>query len=157
MYNITIQYLYILEMIITIISLVNTHHYMFSFINVSYSMRSFQIYSTVILFTRVTILYISTLWLTYFITGSLYILSPFTHFAQPTNLFFVYMSLFSFYLQMPLVSEITRYLSLSVWLISHGIISPRSIHLVANCKISFVLWVTVHCVYSSFLYLLFCW
>ena len=95
--------------------------------------------------------------LTYFITRSLYILSHFTHFAQLTNLFFVYMSLFSFYLQMPLVSEITWYLSLSVWLISHGIISSRSIHLVANCKISFFLWVIVHCVYSSFLYLLFCW
>ena len=41
--------------------------------------------------------------------------------------------------QIPHMREIIQYLSFSVWLISLSIMPSRSIHVVANCKISFSL------------------
>ena len=48
----------------------------------SYSLSSFQIYNTVLL-TIVTLLYITSQDLTYFITGSLYLFTPFTRLTHP--------------------------------------------------------------------------
>ena len=45
-----------------------------------YSLNNFQIRNTVLL-TLVTMLHIISPWLTYFTTGSLYLLTPFTHFT----------------------------------------------------------------------------
>ena len=62
------------------------------------------------------------------------------------SLFSVFMSLFLFclliyiVLQIPHISKISWYLSLSDWLISLSIIPSRSIHAAANGKISFLLW-----------------
>ena len=68
---------------ISTISLVNIHHhtYLQSFSCEDfkiYSFRNFQIYNTV-LFTAVTRLYITSLELTCCKTGSLYLLTTFTH------------------------------------------------------------------------------
>ena len=79
----------------------------------TYSLSNYQICSSVLLST-VSMLYITSPGLIYFITGSLYLLSPFTHFAHPprprplaiTSLFTVSVSLvsvclfFRFYIQM---------------------------------------------------------
>ena len=55
---------------------------------------------------------------------------------QSINLFSVSMSFGVFFL-FHIKSEITQYLSFSVWLISLSITSSRSIYVVANGKISF--------------------
>ena len=47
-----------------------------------YSVRKFQIYDTVLV-TVIIMLYVTFPGLTYFIPGSLYLLSPFTPFAHP--------------------------------------------------------------------------
>ena len=49
-----------------------------------YSLGNFQIYSTVLL-TIVTMLYITSPGHTYFITGSSYFLTTFTHFAHASG------------------------------------------------------------------------
>ena len=49
-----------------------------------YSLSNFQIHNTV-LFAIVSMLYMTSLWLIYFITGSLYLLASFTHFAHPSH------------------------------------------------------------------------
>ena len=84
-----------------------------------YSFSNFQIYYTASL-TVVNMLYIT---FTEFInpeTGSLYLLTTFTHFSHPhlspvasTNLFFVSMSSFCFF-KIPHISEIIRYLHFSI-------------------------------------------
>ena len=48
-----------------------------------YSLSNFQIFKTVLL-TMVTVECITSPGLTYFITGSLYLLTPFTRFARPS-------------------------------------------------------------------------
>ena len=78
------------------ISLVNNHYHIVKFF---FKMRTFKIYSlsnfqiyNMVLLTIVTMLYITSPKIVYLITGSLYFLSPFTHFVPPlatTNLFFV--------------------------------------------------------------------
>ena len=73
---------------LTTMSLVYIHHH--SSYNSFLMMRPFKIYSlsnfqkhTRLLLTIVSILYITSWWLIYFITGSLYLLTPFTHFTTP--------------------------------------------------------------------------
>ena len=68
---------------------VNVHHhrdlYLFLLVIRTFtidSLSNFQMYSTVLLIT-VTMLYIASPWFTYFITGSFYILTCFTHFVHP--------------------------------------------------------------------------
>ena len=67
----------------------------------AYSLSNFEIRNTVLL-TMVSTMYITSPWLIYFIPGSLYLLTPFSHSPHPipppplatTNLFFVSMSFF---------------------------------------------------------------
>ena len=75
---------------ITQINLVNVHHHTWLHNFFPLVMRKFKIYSlsdfqicNTILLTMVAMLYITSPWLTYFITGSLYLLTPFTHFSHP--------------------------------------------------------------------------
>ena len=65
-----------------------------------FTLRNFKTHNIVLL-TIVTMLYFTSPWLIYFITGILYLLPPFTHFTHPpplsplttTNLFSLSMSL----------------------------------------------------------------
>ena len=94
-------------------------------------------------------------WLIYFVTESLYLLGSLTYFSPPltpfplatTCFFSVSITLFLFgyvfliflfvlFFKIPHISEIMHYLCFSVWLISLYIIPSRSIHVVANGKIS---------------------
>ena len=74
---------------ITTVSLVNIHHhtdlYLFLLVIRTFNidcLSNFQMCSTVLLIT-VTMLYIAPPWFTYFIIGSFYILTCFTHFVHP--------------------------------------------------------------------------
>ena len=105
-----------------------------------YSLSNFQACNTVLL-TIVTMLYITSPGLTY--NRNLYLFIPFTLFSHPHLLpsvslqsvlcIYEFWGFFLFHIK----SEITQYLSFSVWLISLIIASSRSIHVVANGKISF--------------------
>ena len=96
-------------------------------------------------------LYITSPWLTYFIAGSLYLSTPFTHFTLPlrpipakplatTNLFSVSMSWYLAFLflfsYISNIGEIIWYLSFSVWF---SIKPSRSIHVVTRFQF-FFLW-----------------
>ena len=104
----------------------------------------------------------------YFITGNLYLLIPFTYFTQLPNPFAcgnhsfflcIYKrksTLFSLYLLFVLFVHLFSVLDFTykwiqyffVWLMSLSIIPSRSIHIVANGKLSFFLWLWLfHCVY----------
>ena len=67
MYDITIWYFYILR---------NDHHD-----KSSYHLSPYKVMT--ILLTIFSMLYISSLWLIYFVTGSLYLLIPITYFTSP--------------------------------------------------------------------------
>ena len=88
-----------------------------------YSFSNFQIYNTVLL-AIVTMPYITSPGLTYFITGSLYLLTPFSHFMHPyprlwqPQICSVYLWFQVFYFLVPHIDETYSYLSFSVWLIS---------------------------------------
>ena len=105
--------------------------------------------------------YITSPWLIYFLTRSLYLLIPFIHFAnsspstsgnhQPVLCIcdFCFLCLFCFCLfvclfsYIPCIGDITRCLSFSAWLISLLTMPPVSIHVVTNSKIScfFHVWI----------------
>ena len=74
--------------------------------------------------------------------------------------FFSYYShQFVAYFQIPHISDIIQYLSFSVWLISLNIKASRSIHVVANDKISSFLWLRsiplyMYATFSLFIHLL---
>ena len=89
----------------------------------------------------------------YFITGSLYLLIPFTHSAHsptPLPLVTTVCSLYlwvlcfvcSFVLFFRFHIKVKQYLLFPIWLISLGIIHSRSIHVVPNGKVSSFLWVS---------------
>ena len=74
---------------ITTVNLVNIHHHTyvnFFFLVMRglkiYSLSNFQIYNIVLL-TRVTLLYVTSPGLIYFITGTLYLVTTFIHVAHP--------------------------------------------------------------------------
>ena len=98
-----------------------------------------------ILLTILLMLYITSLWLIYFITGSLYLFHIFCppHFSplwQPPFCSLYLWVCFNFVLFCFLDSTYTRdpmEFSFSVWLISLNIIPSKSIHVAANDKISF--------------------
>ena len=110
-------------------------------------------------------LYISSLGLFYFITGSLSLLTSLTYFSHPTtplpsgNHLFVLciydsvsvlcLFFFFFFLKIPHISEIIQCLSFNAWLISLSIIPSRFIQVVTNDKILFFFygWVIFHCMY----------
>lgn len=86
-----------------------------------YCLSNFQICNNTVLIIVVTILYITSHDV-YFISGSLHLLTPFTHFTsshlwQPIcSLYFwafVSMSFFFFFLKIPCINEIIRYMSFS--------------------------------------------
>ena len=87
------------------LSPVDIHHHTWLQNFIFLVMRTFKIYSLLnmqySILTTVTILYITFLWLTGFITGSLYLVTPFICFAHPwplaaVNLFSVVYELFFF-------------------------------------------------------------
>ena len=110
-----------------------------------------------ILLTLFPMLHITSPWLIYFITGSLYLLVPFPYFAHPpspcplasvcslylcVSFCFMFVRLYIYvngteYIYIPHISEIIQYLSFSVWLISLSIIPSMSIHVVTNGNILF--------------------
>ena len=103
-----------------------------------------------ILLTIFLILYITSLGLTYFITGSFCLLIPSTYLPTPLPSgdhqlvlciykCFCYVCVIFLYFQFPHINEIIQYLSFSVQLSSLSIIPSRSIHVVTNGKISFFL------------------
>ena len=57
--------------------------------------------------------------------------------------FFILVHLFLFF-KIPHISKSIKYLSFFIWFISLSIIPSRSIHVVANGKISFFLWITLY-------------
>ena len=68
-------------------------------------------------------------WIIYFRVGTLYFLTPFTHFSHPASdnhQSVLYISIFVVYFLDPTQREIIRYLSFSVWLISLSIMPSRS-------------------------------
>ena len=84
----------------------------------------------------------------YFITGSLYLLTPFTHFAHPlppplplatTHLFCVSVSLV-WVLVVNSTYKRDHTVFVFLWLISLSIMPSRSIHVARVGKISFFLW-----------------
>ena len=106
------------------------------------SLSSFQIYDTVLL-TTVMVLYITSPGLTYLMTGSLYLLTTFTHFGPTSTpclrqppIRSLYPWVFCYCFLRFHIYEIIQYLSLSVWLISLSIMPSRSIHVVSNGKIA---------------------
>ena len=121
-------------------------------------MRNFKIYSpndfqicNIVLLTLVTMLYITSPWLIYFITGSLYLLTPFTHFIHhpcpPTSgnhesVLCIYEPdvLLLFLDFMYKWDHMVFYLSFSVWPMSLSIMPSRFIYTPTNGKISFSLW-----------------
>ena len=108
-----------------------------------YSLNNFQICNTVLL-TLVAILYITSPWLIYHISGNLYLLTPFTHPTHPLPLWqppvwsLCLWACFVCILKIPHIGEIIHYLFLLfVWLISFSLMPSKSIHIVANGEISF--------------------
>ena len=81
-----------------------------------YSLSNFQANNIVL--TIVTMLCITSLWLLYFITGSLYLLIPFTHFSHPPICsLYLWICLFTcLFVGIPHVSEIIWHLSFPVCL-----------------------------------------
>ena len=135
---------------ITTISLVNIcpHTYLEIFLLVMSTFKicsfsNFQICKTVLL-TTVTMLYFTSLWLTYFITGSLCLWTPFAHFLQPyaptygndQSVLCTTLVVFVFFLDSTYKRDHTIFIFL--WLISLSIMPSRSIHVVTNGKISFL-------------------
>lgn len=114
-------FIYITEWSLT--SLINICHYTVTVFFLMmrtlkiYSLSSFQIYNTV-LYSHHSLHFT---WLTYFITRSLYLLTPFTHFAHPylsilttTSLFTISQwAQFCFCFFIPPINEIMQYLSFS--------------------------------------------
>ena len=110
---------------------------------VYYHLSPFNIIT--ILWTIFPILYMKSLWLIYFITGSLCLLIPFTYFAhrppaqQPPvcSLYlwicFCFVCLFCF-LYSTYKWDHVVFVSLSVWLIPLSMIPSRSIHVVAKVR-----------------------
>ena len=90
-------------------------------------------------------LYITPPRLIYFITGSLYVLTPFTHFIYPPPPFWQHpiyslcLSSFFFFLKIPHISKIIQYLSFSAWLISLSIM-PSSSMLLQMARLPSFLW-----------------
>ena len=88
-----------------------------------------------------------------FMTGSLFLLIPFTYFTPQSSsplattcLSSVSMSLFLFcficFIFLDYVSEIIQHLPFSVWLISLSTVLSRATHVVTNGKISSFLWLS---------------
>ena len=124
-------------------------------------LSSFQICNTVSL-TIVTMLHVSMLWLVYFVTGSLYLLTSIIHFT-PTNLsalastqmFSVAVNLFqylSIYFGIPLVRLYGIYVTL---ICSNSIMSPRCIQVVINGKILFLIMAEQQAIVYIFMYSLY--
>ena len=114
-----------------------------------------SLYKVIIILTIFPMLYITSLWLIYFITESRYFLIPFTLFTIPppaTSLWqpsvcSLYLWVCFCFVFLDSMSQIIRYLSLSFWLFSLSIIPSRSIHGATNGKISLLYgWVILHCV-----------
>ena len=106
-----------------------------------------------------------------FYTQQFVSLNSLPHLAPPsplsplitTNLFSISVSLFHFFLylpvcflfQVPHISDIIQYLSLSVLLISLSIIHSRCIHVVANGIILFFFMAVIfHCIYIYHIFLI---
>lgn len=110
-----------------------------------YSCSNLHIHSTVLL-AIVSMLYTMSPGLIYFVTGSLHLLTPFTHFAHPLpptsgkryysqDLWVQFLFICFFFFKILSVSEIIQYVSL--WLISLSGMPSRSICIIANGRISF--------------------
>ena len=134
MHNIVIWYFYTLQ---------NNRH------KSSYHLSPYKVITmSLIIFP---VLYILSPWLIYFVIGSLYLLiflTYFTHLPTPASLVTTYLfsasaSLFLFCLSSFFVFLHSTYkwnhtvLLFAAWLFSHSIIPSRSIHAVANGKVSF--------------------
>ena len=128
-----------------------------------YSLSNFQICNTVLL-TIVTMLYIRSPWLIYFINGSLYLLttppSPISLTApsppcpwQPP-VYSLYLWTCSFWCFLDSTYKWDHIVFVLLCLTSLSIMPSRSIHVVANGKISFILWLSnIPCIYRPhFLY-----
>ena len=78
------------------------------------------------------------------ITGSVYLLTTFTHFAHPpspaSSNHQSILHIYKFEFKSPHIHEIIQYLYFSVWLISLSVMMLRFIHVGANGKICFFLW-----------------
>ena len=114
--------------------------------------------------TPYPMLYFISPWL--FCNFQFVLLNPFPLFTHSPNplpygnhpMFSVSLSLFLFclfiFFRFFILSEIMWYMSFSVWLSSFSLVPCRSIHVVANGKISFFYgWFifTLHCIYASLL------
>lgn len=85
--------------------------------------------------------------------SSLHLIPPLTPLPLviTSSFFSVFMSLFGFVFQILHTSEIIWNLAFSVWLIAVSIMPSRSIHFVANGKLSFFLWLILRyiCIYTT--------
>ena len=119
-----------------------------------YSLSNFQICNTWSLITAAH--YIPRDY--YLITGSLYILTNFTHFTQPfpfttclwqPPICSLYVWVVCVRVYLGYTCKIIQHLSFSVWFISFSIMPTRSNHVVSNGKISisFNGWIIFHCIY----------
>lgn len=109
--------------------------------------------------TVVFMLYITSLWLAYYVTVSLYLLTCFTHFIHSSPLattivFSVFMSfMFLFCFSDSLYKWNHRVLSFCVWLSSFSIMSFRSIHVFANEGFPSFWWPVIFlCVYVCYIF-----
>ena len=111
-----------------------------------YSLINFQIYTTILL-TIVTMLYITSPGPIYFITGSLYLLTIFTHFTRPPHPFsvnhqsvlciyeLIFTCLFALFLDSTCKRDRTVFVFFYLtYFTQHNALKP--IHVVANGKIS---------------------
>ena len=149
---------------ITTISLVNMLPYIIFFLwwEKIFYVNNFQICNTILLIIA-TMVFITSPWLLYFITRSLYLLTPFTHFTHlplPTSLettillsvwigFWWSFCLFAF--KIPHIHEIIQYLSFSVWIVSLSIIPSGPFILPQMVRFHpFYEWIIFHCIYYYF-------
>lgn len=118
-----------------------------------YSLSNFQILNTVLI-TTVTMLYSTSPWLTCFVTGRLYLLAHFIHFAHSLLLLIActYKLVFYFIWFIHLFTFDSMYkwhhrLSFSIWFISRSIV-PSSLYLLLQMAISFFLYGWISVVYA---------
>ena len=119
-----------------------------------YFPRYFQICNTVI-FTTITMFYITSLWLIYFITGSFY-LWPLLPILPTTTLCLWQPPIISLYIWSQVFDFTCKWdhtiFVFSIWFTSFNLMPSSSIHIVTNREISFFLWLNIFYIFVLFLY-----
>ena len=140
----------------------NSQYHSYNFFPCDEILRSVFLatFKYMLLFISVTMLNITSTEFINFITGSLYLLTPFTHFPYPqfralatTNLF-CFCICFGFFFFLESTKKWHQIGFVFLWLISLNFMSSSSTHVIAHGKIySFYGWTTLifHCIFSIYI------